>query len=99
MDSYPKWLLLSSYLLLFLNCSPLGYILYLVRLGPLYGGGLMIFSSLAGAVIASLAEAEDSKMAYYCRLAVYTHCLAALLPLLLPLMSRTMIPELFTRLP
>ncbi|MBM7606444.1 hypothetical protein JOC75_004492 [Metabacillus crassostreae] len=70
--------LATSLLLLFVNGSGLGFILFQIRLGQVFGIFLFCITSLLGALFASIASEEQTT--FYSRLFFYCNFVVAFMP-------------------
>jgi hypothetical protein len=90
-----KVLLLLSFIILFFNGSPIGYILFLERLGELFGVVLFIFTSLVGVLLASVAEDQSSGGLFYVRFSMIVNFVIAFFPLYVYYTSTQIVPAIF----
>ncbi|MEH7388343.1 hypothetical protein V7147_23525 [Bacillus sp. JJ1521] len=90
----PRIFLVMSFFLLLFNGSSLGFILFNLRFDSLFGYGFFIFTSLVGAVFASIAEEPGTTKRFYCRYCLYGNLLVVLFPLYFHWVADSVIPKL-----
>jgi hypothetical protein len=90
-----KLLLLLSFIIIFFNGTPIGYILFQERLGELFGVILFVFTSLLGVLLASVAEDQSSEGIFYVKFSMIVNLLIAFFPLYLHFTSTKIFPGLF----
>ncbi|QGQ46388.1 hypothetical protein [Metabacillus sediminilitoris] len=78
MKKFSKLLLLISFLLLIINVSSFGFIVYVEFFGAFYGDVLICGTSLLGACCAIYAD--DFKTNYYSKLFFFSHLTVPFLP-------------------
>ncbi|MCC3358649.1 hypothetical protein [Bacillus sp. REN16] len=94
MSIIPRIFLFLSFILLFLNGTALGFILYNLRFDTLFGYVFFVFTSLVGAVFASIAEESGTTKAFYCRYCLYGNLLIIVFPLYFHWVAHSIFPKL-----
>ncbi|WP_449539585.1 hypothetical protein [Ferdinandcohnia sp. Marseille-Q9671] len=98
MSIISRFFLLFSFLILFLNGSSLGFIFFNERFGTLFGFGFFMFTSLVGALFASIAEEPGTTKRFYCRYCLYGNFIVVLFPFYYQLVGDSLVPILIDTL-
>ncbi|MBD8067423.1 hypothetical protein [Bacillus sp. PS06] len=89
-----KLLLAISFLIILFNGFPSGYIIFLERLGTLYGNLLFIFTSLMGALFAFLIETNNKHAKFYVTFCIISNLIIACYPVFLQFSAKYLMPSL-----
>ncbi|MFD2806582.1 hypothetical protein ACFSYB_17175 [Litchfieldia salsa] len=87
-----------SFIILFFNAIPTGFIIFYERLGLLFGSLLFTFTNLLGALIVTVIEPKDSETKFYIVLCFTSNLLIACSPLFIQLSAKYIFPTILNKL-